>query len=546
MFILSRKIKYAFFLIGFILFISAVKGATVDSIIAKIVAANFYTQNYQVKNPSLSLVYTETSTEGIAEYYVYNVIPFNGFIIVSAEDAAHPVIGYSNERYYSTQNISPEFAFWMQHYKKQIAYIRVHNTKPTAIIKNEWTAYKNNLPVNSDHRVSGSVNPLLHTIWAQAPHYNYTCPGACVAGCIATAMAQIMKYWAYPPHGIGTNRYNDPPYDTLYANFDTTLYDWAAMPSNVTSNNPSVATLMYDCGVSVDMSYTPASSAATMITGDYPVCSQTAYVQYFGYNGSTIQGLYRSSYSDASWIALIENELNNGRPVQYAGQGNQGGHSWVCDGYNASGDFHMNWGWAGGYDAYFNVNALNPDAIPLDSAQEILIGIEPAGAVADFYANPLVVRAGDTVKFIDYSIGWAPVTAWQWAMPGSANISSTSQNPIVVYPTPGTYNVSETAGSIKGSNMLTRNNYITVLDNNTVNVYPAINVGTFTVQLHDGSLTKSNLVFSLYNELGQKVYTTTLTQYITPVSLFLQHGIYIYRSFDSSGKPVCTGKMVIM
>ena len=170
---------------------------------------------------------------------------------------------------------------------------------------------------------SGVVAPLVKTVWAQSPYYNSLCPDGDVAGCIATAMGQIIKYWAYPPHGLGSNSYKDNSYGTLYANFDTSQYNWADMPLNVTRSNPSVATLMYDCGVSVDMRYSPNSSGSFMINGDSSVSAQSAFVQYFGYSPS-IQGLYRSNYSYASWIALLINELTNNRPLMYAGQGNPG------------------------------------------------------------------------------------------------------------------------------------------------------------------------------------------------------------------------------
>ena len=550
---LFHKIRYTCFLIGFIFFIPLLKGAPVDSLTAKTAAANFYTRNYNVKSPSASLVYTEKSPEGEAEYYIYNMYPDSGFVIISADDAAHPIIGYSSEGYYNPGIRPPEFVFWMQHYKKQIAYIRLHNISATPDIQNEWNAYKNNLPFKSSKSVAGSVAPLVNTLWAQAPYFNANCPITVVdgkdsndvAGCIATAMGQIMKYWAYPPHGLGASSYNDSPYGTLAANYDTTHYDWSAMPLDVIKSNAPIAALMYDCGVSVNMLYTLDNSGSFMIRGDAPICSQTAFVNYFGYNPSSIQGLYMSGYSYNDWVSLLENELNNKRPFLYAGSGDQGSHAWVCDGYNTNGDFHMNWGWTGNQDGYYSLTAMNPAGIPLNEGQEALIGIEPAPAVADFSANPVIVWAGDTVRFTDNSFGPVPITAWQWSFSGASNTSSVLQNPMAIYSTPGTYNVSETVTSSQGSGTSTHQNYIIVLNNNTVNVYPTLNNGTFTVQLHDASLATSNIEFSLYNIVGQKVYTTTLTQYITPLTVSVPHGMYFFRAFDASGKPVSTGKLMM-
>jgi PKD repeat protein len=543
--------KYACVLIGFVLFTIMIRASPIDSTTAKTVAANFYTLTYNVKNPLLLLTYTEKSSEGEAEYYIYTVSAADtsiekGFVIISADDAAHPIIGYSSEGYFPNSSfISPDFTFWMQRYKKQIASIRLHHVKASADIASEWSAYKNNRSLKNSEKATGSVLPLVKTVWAQSPYFNSTCPDNCVAGCVATAMGQIMKYWAYPPHGIGASAYNDNPYGTLSANYDTTHYDWAAMPNNVTKSNSQVAALIYDCGISVDMEYSPGNSGSYMISGDASVSSQSAFVKQFGYNASTIQGLYMSDYSGSAWIALLKNELNNNRPFQYAGSGDSGAHSWVCDGYNVNNYFHMNWGWAGYEDGYFTLSALNPAGIPLDMDEEALIGIEPAPAVADFNANTLIIWAGDTVRFTDNSFGPVPLTDWQWAFPGAITTSSSLQNPMAIYNNPGTYDVSETAVSSKGSGSTTQRDFILVLPNSTVNVYPTLNDGTFTVQLHDATLSGSNITFSVYDIMGQKVYTTTLVQYRTQVALTVPHGMYFFRAFDASGKPVSTGKLVM-
>lgn len=550
---LYNIIRFAGLFTGCLFLINSIKAAPIDSVVAKIVATNFYTQTYSIKNPIAKLVYTEQSAGGEPEYYIYAMWPNvaksgpheQGFVIVSGDDAAHPIIGYSPEGYYNLVHTPSNFVFWMQHYKKQIASIRQLKLKASADIKNEWTAYKNNLPLTNVKKAAGAVLPLITTVWDQSPYYNSYCPDQCVAGCVATAMGQIMKYWTYPPHGIGTSEYTDNPYGTLSAIYDTTHYNWAAMPARVTRNNPSVATLMYDCGVSVNMEYTAYNSGSFMINADDPTSAESAFVKYFGYNGSTIQGLYMDNYSGSEWIALLENELNNKRPLQYAGSGDSGAHSWVCDGYNASNYFHMNWGWSGYYDGYYSLSALNPDVYAFNSGEEALIGIQPAPAIADFSANPIVVRAGDTVHFTDNSFAPTPLTAWQWTFPGAINTSSSIQNPTAVYGSPGSYTVSETVTSSEGSGTTTQQDYIIVLANNTVNVYPTLSNGTFNIQLHDASLEGSNIEFSVYNAIGQKIYTTTLVHYITTVSITVPGGIYFFRAFDSSGKPVDAGKLFI-
>ncbi|MBL0031050.1 MAG: C10 family peptidase [Bacteroidetes bacterium] len=110
------------------------------------------------------------------------------------------------------------------------------------------------------------------------------------------------------------------------------------MPNNVSSSNNAVATLMYQCGVSVDMQYSPTGSNAYVISSMSPItnCAEYAYKTYFGYNATTLQGLQRVSYSFTAWKNLLKNELDNSRPIQYAGFGSGGGHTFVCDGYDAS------------------------------------------------------------------------------------------------------------------------------------------------------------------------------------------------------------------
>ncbi|HKC67765.1 MAG TPA: C10 family peptidase, partial [Bacteroidia bacterium] len=235
-----------------------------------------------------------------------------------------------------------------------------------------------------------SVTPLVKTTWDQSPYYNAMCPGTgnnkAVTGCVATAMAQIMRFWNYPAHGTGSSSYCDctsggfsVQNGTLTANYGATTYSWTAMPLNVTSTNNAVATLMYQCGVSVDMDYSPSGSGAYVIASDNAICAQTSYTNYFSYDPTTIQGLSKSNYADAAWTTLLINELNIGRPLQYAGDdASQGGHTWVCDGYDVSNNFHMNWGWSGQDNGYFTLTNLTTTGgfNPIQN-QQALIGIKP-------------------------------------------------------------------------------------------------------------------------------------------------------------------------
>jgi hypothetical protein len=372
----------------------------VDMMTAKQIAKNFL--NTHTKSPKLqgassflALVY-ESASQGqqpgspLTEYfYVFNFGTAGGFIIVSADDIVKPVLAYSDQQSFDPNHVARNANKWLEKYKTQIMYAIDNNMPQTPEIKRAW----DDLATGMSRPVLKSlntVNPLVQTTWDQPYPYNASCPydanaGAnCVTGCPATAMAQILKYWNYPTQGNGIHSYNAQNYGTLTANFGSTTYNWGNMPNSISGANSDIANLMFQCGVAVEMNYGVQESSGYVITDDNPVCCQSAFTTYFGYNPSTIQGLKRANYTDANWISMVENELTNSRPVQYAGFGSGGGHTWVCDGFDANNMFHMNWGWSGADDGYFTIDALNPGTLGVgggtggfNSGEEALIGIQP-------------------------------------------------------------------------------------------------------------------------------------------------------------------------
>ena len=218
------------------------------------------------------------------------------------------------------------------------------------------------------------VGPLLSTLWDQNYPYNYYCPagtggpgGHVYTGCVATAMAQVLKYWNYPSTGNDSYSYTHPTYGEQTANFGETIYDWANMPSTLSGSSPriqidAVATLMYHCGVSVDMNYgTNTSSASSRKVRD-------AFINYFRFSPST-RYVSRDAYTDDLWIDLLKHELDESRPLFYCGKNVNSGHAFVCDGYRSDDYFHFNWGWSGydgsygtthGNNGYWAIGALNP------------------------------------------------------------------------------------------------------------------------------------------------------------------------------------------
>ncbi|HOF16631.1 MAG TPA: thiol protease/hemagglutinin PrtT [Bacteroidales bacterium] len=369
----------------------------VDEQTAKKVGQAFLTtktNSQQLKSATnLSLAYkadfainstvSNQQTESRTYFYVFNVAP-NGFVIVSGDDNVIPILAYSDEGSFDLNNIPNNAKKWLEEYKVQIRNVIENQIQATEEIKAEWQIFENG---NNNYSIAAtsSVSPLIQTKWNQCPYYNALCPGGSVTGCVATAMAQIMKYWNYPTTGTGFHSYNHDSYGTLSANFGQTTYQWSSMPNSVSSSNNAVATLMYHCGVSVDMDYSPESSGAYVISAKSPVqhCSEYAMKTYFGYK-NTIKGVQRVNYDQTQWINLLKTELDAGRPILYAGFGSGGGHAFICDGYDNNNYFHFNWGWGGAYDGYFSINALNPSGTgtgggtgSYNNGHQALIKIEP-------------------------------------------------------------------------------------------------------------------------------------------------------------------------
>ena len=361
------------------------------------VAANFYNQNVG-KSVTLNLAYevlNKDAGNGInfnePLYYIFNAAGNKGFVIVSAEDLTKPIIAYNTTGGFKMENAPPVITSWLDKYSKQIAYVKANRATTSPSVTTQWNNYYNNIRVTSKQlRSGGATGPLLTTTWDQDLYYNALCPadanspngygGNVPTGCGATAMSQIMRYWSYPAQGTGSHSYVSN-YGTLSANFGATTYNWANMPNSLTSANNDVATIMYQCGVAVEMTYQYNESLSYILnSGGVPASCQTAYTTYFGYDPNTLQGLARADYAENNWKAFIQNELDSGRPVQYAGSGSDGGHTWVLDGSDVNGNFHLNWGWSGTDNGYYSIDALDPAPDPngnFDNNESMLIGIQP-------------------------------------------------------------------------------------------------------------------------------------------------------------------------
>ncbi len=333
--------------------------AEIHSISAKSVSLN---ENYYVKTSnSLPVAYIFTESNG-------------GFVIISGEERTIPVLAYSPEGTFDLDesNWPENFAYWMQTYCEQIELIRENNLPASSESVDMRSKIDNN--IDFGFTPTKDVAPLLATTWNQGCGYNADCPsdgsGPCghvYTGCVATAMAQVFRYMEHPVTGISDKCYTHYTYGEQCADFSSTTYDYASMPNG--SGNAEVAELMYHCGVSVSMNYSPTGSGA------YSNNVPTAYKNYFDYKNAII--VSKSSYSDDAWHSILKNEIDNSRPMYYSGSGS-GGHAFVCDGYQATNHFHFNWGWGGSYNGYFYCDALTPGSHNYTGSQRAVIGAIPS------------------------------------------------------------------------------------------------------------------------------------------------------------------------
>ena len=295
-----------------------------------------------------------------SDIFVYNVGQ-QGFVIVSSSTVLPPILGWSDQGVFPDLNEAPEnITSWLNHYGEMIAFAEKQGLQPDANIQRQWDEALQGV---FSSRNETSVSPLVSTRWNQDCYYNEYCPatsgggwwgGPCghvYAGCVACAMAQVMKYWDYPTTGFGSHSYVHSTYGEQSANFAATTYHWDEMPNDVWSHNDAVATLMYHCGVSVNMNYAPDGSGAQ--SRDV----ETAMRSYFGYCGAKYRE--KSAYSDEAWIAMLKAELDQSHPMYYSGANGNSGHAFVCDGYDNNDRMHFNFGWSGSSDGYYSVYDVN-------------------------------------------------------------------------------------------------------------------------------------------------------------------------------------------
>ena len=330
-------------------------------------------------------------------FYIFIPSEGKGFVIVAADNRVRPVLAYSFHNNAMRNTVCPGMSWWLDGWQQQIDELRLENEGAK---NEEWQRLLSGEDIPRSLTV---VDPLLTTQWDQDEPYNDSCPNGielghptkALTGCVATAMAQVMKYWNYPERGTGSHTYyssdiigiSNHGYGEPSANFGATVYDWDNMPDSLTSASPSVqkaavATLMYHCGVACDMHYGSEhyGSGSKILNIPYLRLGNAlnGMIKYFGYSSSAT-GILRNKYDDSTWAALVRGELDASRPIIYGGfDPFYDGHCFVCDGYDDENRYHFNWGWSGECDGFFTLNHLKPNVYyNFSNDQQMLVGIKP-------------------------------------------------------------------------------------------------------------------------------------------------------------------------
>lgn len=377
----------------------------------------------QGKSPQLSVVPTQKVNAQVrkkvasarrapaanASFYVVNDDANNCFVIVSADERMYQVLGYSDNGSFNPDSVPEGLLEIIEGYNKTYDFLLSSNGTPPKVAK-----------------VSRKVvEPMIKTQWHQVYPYNAECPIdprfenyadneelylqygisiRCVTGCVATAMAQVMNYHKYPASGHGSISYKTRTLNISQSmDFSTMSFDWDDMADTYVDGNytdsqkNAVACLMHVCGNSVVMDYTKGGSGAQNPDLAY------ALIHYFDYNPN-IRHYAKSYFTSTEWKDIIHNDLENGRPIIYTGQGLQTnddgsttpyGHAFVLDGCNAEGLYHINWGYNGKYDGYFELTALDIDDSNFNLDQAMICNITPqtAGETEDLFLADKYVQS---------------------------------------------------------------------------------------------------------------------------------------------------------
>ncbi len=376
------------FTLAIILLLAVVTGFSkqADQSVIRKVAVNFYFERSGLSdeftyNSIVIKKMVPTSFNGRIVYYTISLNP-RGWIIVAADDAVTPVLAYSFEDNMNSSSLPPQFISWMEKYQKQIDNAVTRNLPASAGISADWEKYSDYEPNKPlDPQMITGVAPLIIHTWDQGFPYNIDCPldaagpgGHPYAGCVATAMSQLMYYYRYPLTGNGQHCYTPSGYPQQCADYGATNYDWNSMINSLSGadlhSDSAVGLLLWHAGISVNMMYSATGSGA------YSEDARNALVNNFRYSSGAWY-IHRSDFPVASWDSIMRANLEKKMPMYYDGYGPQGGHAFNLDGYQGINHFHFNWGWSGTANGYYYLDNLNPGGDNFTQGEGAIVNIFP-------------------------------------------------------------------------------------------------------------------------------------------------------------------------
>lgn len=355
--------------------LSVMQAKPIDRHTALTAAQKFATSQLAVERAVPELVYTAQNDA----FFVFN-LGSHSFVIIAGDDAYRPVIGYSDESAFDAFNIPPALQDYLSDITESVSRLRSRgNATATPLVAAEWTSVMEYGRLLS--RFGGrDAEYFCLTKWNQDYPYNYCCPedpagsgGHTYVGCLATAMAQLMRFWCFPVKGNDSHCYYHNDYGQICADFGNTEYDWENMPYVLNNNSTeaekvATGTLGFHCGVTIDMGYGPDGSGGA--SGPIPGVMHT----YFNYCDAIVQ-LRRDDYELETWKTMVREQFDMGWPMYYGGCQDGGCHAFVCDGYDDHDLFHFNLGWGGSSNGWYII-----DEAPYTS---------PADAMFNFVPEPI-------------------------------------------------------------------------------------------------------------------------------------------------------------
>jgi hypothetical protein len=330
------------------------------------------------KTPSL-----EGRAGGEAPYYIFNADDGQGFVIVSGDERARDILGYSTSGSLTAETMPCGLEMLLEMYREEIEGL----PPLTSSLNDEVQAYGNETARKKVMAARRDVSPLVTCQWGQSSPYNLECPRSggsrCITGCSATAMSQILYYWG-KTRGYNIKATRIPAYTTrtLKLSLDelpATTFDWESMANtcNTGASGQAASKLCRYVGQGLEMDYGVNGSEA------WGTDMANVYRDYFGIDNH-VRLAFRQDYNYDDWDEMIYNELAEGRPVNFGGSyinssgTSWSGHGFVCDGYQEStGKYHINFGWNGQSNGYYELSALGSGTSTFNICLRLILGIQP-------------------------------------------------------------------------------------------------------------------------------------------------------------------------